>query len=297
MRKPLVFLLQLFVISCFAFQSLYSKNRELILEFSSEKEIYSEQEKIEINYKVINRNKETVTFLDVCLFDCGFFPLLILTDDKGVRYKYHGVMTSCIGLPIRLKQGDTIASDNELLRAYGIENSGIFGFHYLKEGKYTLTLDPRYCNDIVLISNVLKFEIKKPSVQDGYDVLRSVLLIQDISKKSDSLKDFIYNYPQSAYMFIVFDEYLKLFPAFKQNKYEMTDVFKYFLSKRNSSWNVRKNVYDIAYVINWLKGEDTMINFLVYIIKQYPGSRAASTAYEVLKRTIPNDFYIKMLLN
>jgi hypothetical protein len=77
----------------------------------------------------------------------------------------------------------------------------------------------------------------------------------------------------------------------------MTDVFKYFLSKRNSSWNVRKNVYDIAYVINWLKGEDTMINFLVYIIKQYPGSRAASTAYEVLKRTIPNDFYIKMLLN
>ncbi len=272
---------------------------KLYIEFSSEKSVYAEQEPIIINFKLINNTGKKVSYIADC--DNDIFNRFNLVDDKGIKYKYHGAMTSCIARIFILKAREILENEYPIYLGYGIDSSVLTGraiySSFMPVGKYTVSFNGRIGLNASAYSNTLAFSIDKPDINDGFDVLKSVLSIRDSSKKSDSLREFIYNYPQSAYMFIAFDEYLKLFPTFEQKNFNMTNVFKYFLSKRNNAWNVRKNVHDIANVINWLKGDERMISFLVYIVKKYPNSKAGFAAKEILQREIPNDFYIKNMLN
>ena len=42
--------------------------------------------------------------------------------------------------------------------------------------------------------------------------------------------------------------------------------------------------------------DDRLYEVLAYVIKKYPGSQASGAAYKILRREIPNEFYIQNLL-
>jgi hypothetical protein len=297
MRKPLVFLLQLFVLLGFMNQAILSQKRDFQIELSTEKSVFVEQEEIILNIKVINKSNR-IDSVWICGEDYNFVNKLNVTDDKGKKYKYAGVMIDCMDYYVKLYPGRFLEWDVPILFSYGEIESNLTLHWYLEEGLYEISFNGKPGqNNPVMKSNEIKLEIKKPGDADGFEELKRISTFIDGLDKLDSLIKFINIYPGSAYLDIAFLKCLSLSKYYQGNFGKMYNVIELFFSLKNKAWNIDWCLKVSADFVKKLKGEDRKIEFLAYVIKRYPDSKASSTAYSILRRKIPNDIYIKMLLN
>jgi hypothetical protein len=295
MKKPLIFLLQLFVF--ISLNTLFSQSRNFDIIFRSEKVSYAEYEEIILNIKLYNVSERTDSVW-VCgepLYD--IITNLTVTDSSGKKYKYVGAVIDCMDYYVKLRPGKFLERNFPLLSGYGDTVSDFYkGRDFLKEGVYTISFDGKSSyHRPVMKSNEIKIKIIKPAAEDNYEGLKEIFLMSD-ENKENYLGNYIHSNPESAYLDIAYRELLWQIWAKKLSYKNIINDFKFYISKRYNSWSVYDLMNLFSSVMNKTVKDDILENVLAYVIKKYPGSKACESAYKILRREIPNEFYIQNLL-
>jgi hypothetical protein len=165
----------------------------------------------------------------------------------------------------------------------------------LKEGVYTINLKTKL-NYYYVNSNDLIIKIKKPGVTEDRDMLKKIFSMNDDVNKLDSMRKYIYEHPNSAYLDFAIREFVRVMPCYNGKPGELIKDFKQYLLTQYNSANISYNLTVIFEAISKKVNFEEMINFLVYICKKYSGTKAGSSAKEILQREIPNGFYVQDLL-
>lgn len=172
-----------------------------------------------------------------------------------------------------------------------------FGYGKLPEGKYTINYNRFIYSDVKVLTNNVTFGINKPGVNEGFNKLFEIFSMPDSSAMFDSLRKYIYEYPESGYLNTAFGEYLRLRGYRTITIQEFIKGFNYFIEKKQNCWSIYYYLKYCSDAINEAKGEDEMINYLVEKMNKYTGTKASAAAYDLLKKVIPNEIYLKGLKN
>lgn len=265
-----------------------STNINVIL--SLDKNFFLEAEDIILNIKIKNNglNIDSIKNLDGHSFSTN-----INLTNSGSKLPYTGMeMYGPGGDYVHLLPGQEIDFSFDLLNTYGTKKQeSIFPSNsvYLPQGSYNISLLPNnwlFGKD--LHSNNLSFEIKYPTgFENGALIeLRELYKLSPSTDLSLKYREFVYKYPESAYMDQSFVDFLSIRLGEQEKKYSnlIIEDCKWFIGNRPNSSYVKLILKNCIELLEKYESKSNAEEYLNKVATLYSSAKVGKEALQLLDK-------------
>jgi hypothetical protein len=262
---------------------------DIHVSLSIDKNIYLEMENIPIFIKIKSYENKTDSIKNLSGYTFG--SNMNLRNDAGVLHYSFVIGDIAYDTYSPILAGQDIYYHDDLRSSYGsIKQEAFYESEktYLPPGNYNVTLlTDKKIFGANLSSDTLSFHIIYPSGNElsALNDLRDIYKIAPITERSIKFREFLYKYPESAYLDQAFAGYLFAI-RLDTNQTALSNTIiadcKWFIDRRPDSPNMPSVMRNCCKWIEKYYGKSDELEYMENITQRYPDTRAGYDAKVIL---------------